>query len=69
MWIVGLVDERVVEILEDTVEDAVEGLIVIMLDRVEVGNSIVDETLVEDSMIKCGMLEDMAVEDGEFEDA
>ena len=42
VWIDGLVDEGVVETLEDRVEDTVENFIVIMVDGVEVDDSIVD---------------------------
>ena len=64
VWIDGLVDEGVVETLEVKVEDTVEDFIVILVDGVEVDDSIVDGVIVEDSIVERGMLEDTEVEDG-----
>ena len=68
-WTGGMVDERIVENMEDKVEDTVEDFILIMIDRVEVDDIFAGETIVETSIVEGGMLEDMGSENGDFEDA
>ena len=51
-WIDGLVDEGVVETLKDKVEDIVEKFIMIMIDRAEVDDNTVDETIVEEGVVE-----------------